>query len=153
MVKEYKGYKIDSSGIAYGLNGTILKGDLNSKGYKRIYVKGKHVLLHRLVAILFIPNPLNLPQVNHKDGNKTNNDYTNLEWMTNAQNRQHAIITMGNHAFQAGSKHLNSKLNEEQVEEILLSKLKPKELAVQYNISLITIYKILTRVYWKHVQI
>jgi len=46
--------------------------------------------VNRLVAEAFIPNPLNLPEVNHKDLNKYNNLYDNLEWMTGEQNKQHA---------------------------------------------------------------
>lgn len=52
----------------------------------------KHVTkyIHRLVAEHFIPNPSNLPEVNHKDGNKENNDISNLEWCTVSHNRSHA---------------------------------------------------------------
>lgn len=49
--------------------------------------------LHRLVAKYFIPNPLNLPEVNHIDGNKDNNKMSNLEWCTSAENQMHAVQT------------------------------------------------------------
>lgn len=46
--------------------------------------------IHRLVAIAFIPNPNNLPQVNHIDGNRGNNNIKNLEWVTNTENQRHS---------------------------------------------------------------
>lgn len=58
----------------------VLRGSDGKKYYKRV---------HRLVANTFIPNPNNLPQVNHKDGNKLNNNINNLEWCTNSENTQH----------------------------------------------------------------
>lgn len=62
--------------------------------YKRVELFGddfsKRVSLHRLVAQLFIPNPQNLPCINHKNGIKTDNRVVNLEWCTHSQNSFHA---------------------------------------------------------------
>jgi hypothetical protein len=66
----------------------------NKHGYYSINMclngKVKNTLLHRLIAITFIPNPDNKPQVNHKDGNKLNNSVGNLEWCTRVENSRHA---------------------------------------------------------------
>jgi hypothetical protein len=68
----------------------ILTGSVTDKGYIRVELEGKSYTLHRLVATSFIPNPENKPQINHIDGNKTNNCVSNLEWCTNSENQLHA---------------------------------------------------------------
>lgn len=68
-----------------------VKPQPNGKGYLRFSVGGKMMFVHRLVATLYVPNPENKPQVNHKDGNKLNNCADNLEWVTNQENRNHAV--------------------------------------------------------------
>jgi hypothetical protein len=75
----------------------MLKGWLDSAGYKRINIyknKIKHVyMLHRLVALNFIENIKEKPDINHKDGNKLNNHVNNLEWVTKSENTIHAWKT------------------------------------------------------------
>jgi hypothetical protein len=77
------------------LKGKMLKPAIDKKGYKRvaIMVDGKLITLkvHRIVAKAFIDNVNDKPQVNHIDGIKTNNHVSNLEWMNNSENIQHAF--------------------------------------------------------------
>lgn len=73
----------------------ILKEQVDNKGYLRARMTIERerisIKVHREVAKAFIPNPDNLPQVNHKDGNKQNNRVDNLEWCTSKENAHHAI--------------------------------------------------------------
>ena len=70
----------------------------SEKGYivAKIFLNGqcKNEKIHRLVAMTFLPNPNNLPQVNHKDYNRANNNVDNLEWCTCEQNIQHSLINL-----------------------------------------------------------
>lgn len=72
----------------------ILQPATDNSGYHRCALSKNNILktykVHRLVAIAFIPNPDNLPQINHKDGNKKNNNVENLEWCDNSHNQKHA---------------------------------------------------------------
>lgn len=77
--------------------GKIVKPYVTPKGYLRIQLskdgKLKNFMVHRLVALAFIENPNNKPEVNHKDGNKRNNFLENLEWVTSSENQIHAYDT------------------------------------------------------------
>lgn len=91
----YENYLVTSWGRVFNTEtGEYLKPYSHYKGYLRVDLFNedgkKHFKVHRLVAQAFIPNPEGKPQVNHKDGNNRNNSYTNLEWVTNAENAEKA---------------------------------------------------------------
>ncbi len=102
------------------------KGDKYSKkptknkkrGYFYVRTTNGNYSLHRLVAVAFIPNPENKPEVNHKDGYKENNSVSNLEWVTRKENIQHAIRT--GLIKQMNKNEGNLKYSNEQCKNILL---------------------------------
>jgi hypothetical protein len=126
-----------------------MKVHVDNKGYNRVslHIDGigrQTKLVHRLVAEQFLPNPLNLPQVNHIDGNKSNNAVSNLEWCTGQDNVTHSVITG---LVKRGSARPNSKLDCDKVEEIkrLRSEgLTYYSIADKYGCSYQTIHKVCT---------
>lgn len=70
----------------YYYNNKEVKESFNSQGYSRLYIDGKARRTHRLIAIKYIPNPLGLKNVDHIDGNKNNNNKSNLRWVTSSEN-------------------------------------------------------------------
>ena len=95
----YEEYQCDTNGIVYGKNGKPLKPNINSHGYKYVVFcvnrKLKTMTVHRIIAYTFVPNPNNLPVINHLDGNKLNNNVNNLEWTTIQGNTIHARDALG----------------------------------------------------------
>ncbi len=96
-------YKINRKGEVLsvrraGTSGKLLK-QAKHKGYRRVGLySGKKVInfsVHRLIASAFIPNPKDKPFINHKDGNKRNNNVSNLEWVTAKENYDHSVDVLG----------------------------------------------------------
>ena len=85
-------YYISNKGNFYStFSKKLIKAQKCHKGYLYVEIWRKKYKVHRLVAKYFIPNPDNLPQVNHKDCDKTNNNVENLEWVTNRENYEYAL--------------------------------------------------------------
>lgn len=114
--------------------------------------KRKSILLHRIIAMTFIPNPNNLPEVNHKDGNKNNNHVDNLEWCARQENIDHSWDKKLTNCI--GEKHHNSKLNNQKVKEIRdkysLGNYSYSKLAKEYETGLFNIRNIVKRHTWNH---
>lgn len=101
LIKGYEKYMVSNTGKVKSLDYMhtgrehILKTSLGNHGYVTVGLynngKPKKMLVHRLVAEAFIPNPDNFREVNHKDCNKENNNVDNLEWVTPKQNIKHAV--------------------------------------------------------------
>lgn len=99
-IKDFCGYYINRNGEVKSTNafkGTkeiILKGSISNKGYKIVSLMNNGKVysrtIHKLLAQAFIPNPDNLPCINHKDGNKLNNSLDNLEWCDYGYNESEA---------------------------------------------------------------
>ncbi|UHR03237.1 HNH endonuclease [Peptoniphilus sp. GNH] len=100
-IKGYEGcpfYTVSKNGDVFSYKGKAkisLKKNKNTQGYygasfSKIDGEKQTFRFHKMVALAFIPNPKNYPQINHIDFNKRNNIYTNLEWCTNEYNAKHA---------------------------------------------------------------
>lgn len=130
--------------------GRFLRPQPNGSGYLRVHIAGKMWFVHRLVAMMYVPNPDHKPQVNHKDGNKNNNCAENLEWVTNEENSRHAL---NNGWMRIEEKHQFAKLNREEVAFIKgHPEASRKELADMFNVSPHTISDIRTGRTWKTVE-
>ena len=104
-ISELQGYEDFTNYVIYS-NGAVINKTTNrriaqtqckSTGYFMVSLwnnnKRRSCTLHRLLALAFLDNPRNSTEVNHKDGNKANNDLSNLEWVSHRENLQHAVNT------------------------------------------------------------
>ena len=106
----------------------------------------KSVLVNRIVALRFLQNPLDLPQVNHIDGNKENNALSNLEWSSGSDNERHAHRTGLKSG--RGSANSNAKLSSDDVVAIRASQESPVALAERYGVTRSTVTNIINRKTW-----
>ena len=152
-------YQISNTGkVRNKKTGLILKPKYNQKGYQYVNLsvdrhKSIKWYIHRLVGFHFIPNPENKPQVNHIDGNPSNNNVDNLEWVTNEENQRHAVLN--NLHFQ-GETHKDSKFTNESV------KLLPRLIEIGFSVKDINnltgvavqnLYKIILGKTWRQLNL
>jgi hypothetical protein len=153
-IRDYEGpYEVAATGRVRGLKrGKLLRQATSQTGYRQLNLyKGgrvRHFYVHRLVAEAFLgPIPPDM-EVNHKDGDKGNNDLSNLEIVTALQNKQHARAL----GLVPPPTHL-AKLTESQVRNIrrLQGAATPREVAEKFGVGVRTIYLIWEGKTWKRV--
>lgn len=132
---------------------------VDSTGYLRINVRygfknAKDALPHIFVATLFVenPNPELFDEINHKDGNKLNIHYTNLEWGTHSSNIKHAWDT-GLIRTPVGKRGFNQKLTDEQALQIFKSRLPRADVLKQFNIGASQYHRIRRGQCFKHLNV
>lgn len=158
QIEDFPEYEVSSEGCVRR-NNYILKPQLNSKGYLRVSLyHNKKVLVHRLVAKAFISNPENKPQVNHRNGVKTDNRVCNLEWVTNSENQKHGNA-LGIIKHPVGEAAKNAKLTEQAVRNIKERYKRNSRtdgafaIAKEYGVSGQTILNIIHGKKWRHVTL
>ena len=110
-LKDFSGYYAGCDGNIYSMEGgkiKKLKPYLNRCGYYIITIKGKTKILHRLIAKTFLPNPKNLPEVNHINGARTDNNVKNLEWCSRLENARHSWKFLGRKSSMLGRTGIKS---------------------------------------------
>lgn len=159
----YKGiltkYEVNEFGLIKNIDtGYIIKPQLNTSGYleAQIYVNGKQrkIGVHRLVAVAFIENPEQKPEVNHIDGVKINNHVSNLEWVTREENMQHAS-RMGLRPRLKGELNGCNKITEKDAEFIcicLVQGMHPKQIHKLFGYSIYISSDIARKKTWTHVS-
>lgn len=174
-VKGYEGYyEVSNTGLVrsverlrsvtlkgekhkYTIKPKILSAAKNARGYLFVSISNTGLsggynskVIHRLVAEAFVPNIKSKPFVNHIDGNKLNNNASNLEWCTNAENIQHAY-RIGLIPKMKGVKNKNCKLREKDVLDIYNSEASCVALAKVYSVGKSMINYIKSGKNWKHI--
>ncbi len=158
-IKGFENYSVSDLGrVRNDKTGRIMKTPCRKNGYPRVHLyddmKGSCKTVHRLVAETFIPNPENLPQVNHKDGNKMNNSVINLEWVSFLENMRHASE---NGLLKSPKGEINSQSKLTKIEVLEIRRLRKEgwkqgELARKFNVVQGQISNIVNKKSWVDVQ-
>lgn len=161
-ISGYKGiYEISNTGRIRSLTRTIIRKNGRQQtfigeekiptldpttGYYKIILykecKGRTFYVHRLVATAFLPNPNNLPYVNHKDENKTNNHINNLEWCTPSENTNWGTAQERHSQTRSNPIIMCDKITHEPIKEFLNPRVAGEELKLP-PASYTNIYKVL----------
>ena len=137
-----------------------LKPSKDTAGYLGVQISKngivKRFMIHRMVGECYLDNVNNLPEINHEDGNKLNNRYSNLKWTTSSDNKKHAY----NNGLMMAPKGEKSKVSKLKNEDVIYirEKYKPRDkqynkekLSTMFNISQSTINQIISNKTWKHI--
>lgn len=150
-------YIVSTDGEVFNTEtGKALQPEITTRGYQRvlIYYKGKrkHYAVHRLVAEAFLPNPHFLPEVNHKNGDKTDNTVYNLEWCTPEYNVRHSYETGLNYSGEdKGNASMSNNTAKRIANCFFENKLTPTEIANLTNVSKRAVKHILLDHQWERV--
>ena len=172
----YPGYRIGNDGTLWSCrysakgrkgydsyylseNWRQLRTYLTDRGYHQVKLSSaelrpRWIRIHQLVARAFVPNPTAKPEVNHKNGDKSDNSASNLEWTTRAENVRHAFRT-GLHKPQRGEQCSHAKLTKQDV--FALRSLRRNgqtlvSLAKQFGVSKTAIWNVMDGRSWRHAQ-
>ena len=151
-------YRLGGGGFAQRSH-CIMKTQVSRYGYEMVMLKVgnkyKNMTIHRLVATHFLEPNTEKTIVNHKDGNKLNNNLSNLEWCTYSENTRHSYAN-GTSKGRKGEKHHLNKIKEEDVREIFRLRetgMTHKEISLEFNLSRQHVGSILNRERWLHIKL
>lgn len=175
-IKEYRGYyQVSNLGRIRGVDrivasthknyklrnikGIYIKQRLSHRGYPIVFLsdtankKRKSPVVHRIVAFAFIPNPLNLEEVNHINGIKTDNKINNLEWVTHRENIIHAHKN-GLRVSPKGEKNGLSRLKNKdifRIRKMYKKGILQKIIGIKFSVGQENISRIVNRKSWSHI--